>query len=40
MGCGCKNKNKPKQQTQSNTNTQAVQEAINKTVDKYYVKKS
>mgnify|MGYP003629894812 CR=1 len=44
MGCGCKkNKNTDTQKLKTNTvksnNTQAVKEAINKTVEKYYTKK-
>lgn len=42
MGCGCKNKAQQAQQaqqTQQTSNTQQVQEAINKTVEKYYQQK-
>lgn len=40
MGCGCKNKNKQQTtQTVKTSQTQAVQEAIKKTVEKYYEKK-
>jgi len=42
MGCGCKNKQNTQTTTtqqSSKTPTQQVQEAIKKTVEKYYVKK-
>ncbi len=42
MGCGCKKKAQQiqqNQQTQQTSNTQQVQEAISKTVEKYYQQK-
>jgi len=39
MGCGCKNKNKQTTNTPKTSTTQAVKEAIQKTVEKYYEKK-
>jgi len=40
MGCGCTNKKSTStQQTQQTSNTKQVQEAINKTVEKYYQQK-
>lgn len=38
MGCGCKNKKKQTSQTVKTSNTKTVQEAIKKTVEKYYEK--
>jgi len=39
MGCGCKKNTQQTQQTQQTSNTQQVQEAISKTVEKYYQQK-
>ena len=42
MGCGCKKKAQQAQQqgqVQQQDNTKSVQEAVNKTVEKYYKKK-